>query len=120
MQMKILIVDDDAIKVEMIKKSIAYTNADITVIRNGKEALLDILVEDYDYLISDMQFPWSGSQIEDTCGIHLQQELKDSEISIKTIICSSVKYDVDFENVIGYIIYQGHDMEDKFKLYIPE
>ena len=60
MQMKILIVDDDAIKVEMIKKSIAYTNADITVIRNGKEALLDILVEDYDYLISDMQFPWSS------------------------------------------------------------
>lgn len=116
--MKILIVDDNPVKADTIKKSLSYTNAEITIINNGKDAIMDILVEDYDYLVSDMQFPWSGTEIENTCGVHLQKELRDSKISIKTIICSSVKYDVNFENVIGYIIYQGHDLEDKFKLYI--
>lgn len=79
---------------------------------------MDILVENYDYLVSDMQFPWFGTEIEDTCGIHLQKKLRESEIIIRTIICSSVKRDVDFQNVIGYILYQGHDMEDKFRIYI--
>lgn len=116
--MKILIVDDDPVKADLIKKSLNYTNAEITVINNGKDALMDILIEDYDYMVSDMQFPWSGSEIEDTCGIHLQQELADSEIDLKTVICSSVKRNADFKNVIGYIIYQGHDLEDRFKLYI--
>lgn len=115
--MKILIVDDDPLKADIIKKSLQYTGAEITVINTGKDALMDILVEEYDYLISDMQFPWSGSEIEDTCGIHLQKELRDSEIRLKTIICSSVKCDVAFDNVIGYILYQGRDLEERFKLY---
>lgn len=116
--MKIIIVEDDPVKCSIIKKSLNYTGAEITVCTNGKDALMNILVENYDYMISDMQFPWSNSEIEDTCGIHLQQELLDSEISLKTIICSSVKYNVCFRNVIGYVVYQGHDLEKNFRLYI--
>lgn len=120
--MNILIVDDEPLKRDLIKKSVEGAlrgkEFQITCLEYGLDALMEMMCNHYDCVITDMRYQWKEeSNIDNKCGKKLLREMEESEVSTKAaIVCSSDKEDVnEFDRVIDYIIYQGKDLSDKFE-----
>lgn len=55
--LKILLAEDNSADCELITKIISKTNADLTVVKNGRAVVTKALTEDFDLLLLDIQMP---------------------------------------------------------------
>lgn len=98
--MRILIAEDNDSKFARIKDCLEYNFKDLEITRftYAKGIVLDLMENEYEFLIQDMQMPLNrDGRIETTAGMYVFNQLKYREIKIKTICCSSESQDVPDE-----------------------
>ena len=104
--MRILIAEDNEHKFEKIKNCLElnFNNLEIKRCVNAKEVILELMHNEYEFLIQDMQMPIrSDSLINVTAGLYVHGQLERRQIKIKTIFCSSE--DVSFLNPYSCLNY---------------
>ena len=81
-----------------------FDNLEIKRCTYAKSVVLELMNNEYEFLIQDMQMPlMSDSRIDSQAGLYVQSRLELRQIKIKTIFCSSDE--VSFLNPYGYLNY---------------
>lgn len=119
--MKVLNVEDNAMKHYQIKRALEYCGAkEVDCLDNLQEGLERLketwgTEKQYDLLITDMNYPLVKGGISDgEAGEKLIQILREEEIAIPTIICSTRRF--TGEGVLGSVWYNSlRDIEEDFR-----
>lgn len=122
--MRVLNVEDYPPKHYEIKSALNQLGiTDITLEESENSAIISVLesIENnkpYDLIISDMQFPlFTNGRPDDDAGLTLLAELKEHEIDIPVIFCSSFRLDIP--GVLGCVHYtKNTDLWEEFKKLI--
>ncbi len=124
--MKILIVDDDSIKVDYIKKYLSQLSFyDVVVSKYRNDMFKKLQEDDFDYIILDNNFPiYEDSRPEKDLGIKTLMLLERSRSyqnkffkNSKIILCSSDEISETFSvpNYLGNIVFDSSvDMKPSF------
>jgi len=119
--MKVLNVEDNAMKHYQIKRALEYCGANevdcLDNLQEGLERLRETwgTEKQYDLLITDMNYPLVKGGISDgEAGEKLIQILREEKIAIPTIICSTRRF--AGEGVLGSVWYNSlRDIEEDFR-----
>ncbi len=122
--MKILNVEDDPYKHQDIKRALNRMGiTDITLEESVNGAVISVLesIENhnpFDLIISDMQFPlFTNGRPDDDAGMTFIAELKEQNIDIPIIICSSFRLNIP--EVMGCVHYSRNtDLWEEFRKLI--
>ena len=122
--MKILNVEDDPYKHQDIKRALNRMGiTDITLEESVNGAVISVLesIENhnpFDLIISDMQFPlFTNGRPDDDAGMTFIAELKEQNIDIPIIVCSSFRLNIP--EVLGCVHYSRNtDLWEEFKKLI--
>ena len=122
--MKILNVEDDPYKHQDIKRALNRMGiTDITLEESVNGAVISVLesIENhnpFDLIISDMQFPlFTNVRPDDDAGMTFIAELKEQNIDIPIIICSSFRLNIP--EVMGCVHYSRNtDLWEEFRKLI--
>ena len=90
--MRILIAEDNDSKFARIKDCLEdeFEDLEITRFTYAKGVVLDLMENDYEFLIQDMQMPINrNGSIDVQAGMYVFNQLEYRKIKIKTICCSS-------------------------------
>lgn len=91
--MRILISEDSDSKFNRIQELLndEFTNLAITRIKSGKATVIELMNNEYEFLIQDMQMPLHSDSrnIDILCGVYVLSQLRLRSINIKTVVCSS-------------------------------
>ena len=125
---KVLIVEDDELKYETMKKAVTNNGiADIIHKETAVDALRYMTDENNtkpDFIILDMQFPMhEGNGPDKRCGLFVLEELERLEYKIPVIMCSFGCYEIpsNITNVIGYILFDYcRDFTDTIAAYLEK
>ena len=104
--MRILIAEDNDAKFERIKNCLKqeFKDLEITRFTYAKGVVLDLMENEYEFLIQDMQMPLNiDGRIDTQAGMYVFNQLERRQIKIKTICCSSEE--VKFLNPYSYQNY---------------
>lgn len=112
--MNILNLEDDIIKHNAIKKVIlSCVNAKIDNARNLEDGLDLLKNNEYDLIITDMWYPLRKGEKDSESGEKLVRLIKEENLNIPIIICSSIQYRF---NTYGCIKYSEHtNWEDELR-----
>lgn len=117
--MRVLNVEDDAYKRNDICKALKGTGTTkVDWVRNLEDALSQIKEVKYDLIISDMWYPPVSGGKDEESGEILIEKIKEMEMDIPIIICSSVNYRIP--EILGTIHYSKNgdwerDLKDLIK-----
>ena len=113
--MKVLVVDDDVFKCIAIIRTLKSHGYDCDDAKTQENALELIEQNQYDFIVSDMQYPLtSQGDIVVNAG-----EILAEKVNLPVIICSSQKYISEY--AIGTIHYiEDNDLWNDFKPLIDE
>lgn len=103
--MKVLLVEDNAIKQSDIKrviKKINY-NAEIEWQRDLKSACETLQENKYDLIVTDMWYPALPGGEDNESGTELIEFAKENNINTPLIVCSSIQYRIP--GILGAIKY---------------
>ena len=117
-----IIADDEILKAMEIKRTLARQGiSDVDMVRNQEilwEEIYRSLAEGkaIDLIVSDMQYPLAaGEKPDEESGLKLLARLKEEEIEIPVVICSSIHYR-DIPGVLGCVWYNRlTDLEAAFR-----
>lgn len=120
-KIKALILDDDIYKTIAIQRALEYCGiTDIKTVSNQKSGMKYIYqcMEDsapVDLVVTDMHYPLAPGEVADTeAGFKLVERLKQEEMNIQVIICSSLNF--KSEEVLGTVWYnEMRDLNRDFK-----
>ena len=123
---RVLIVDDDVLKLIDIERSLAGCGINRVETANNQEDAWDIIcrnagtVNEIDIIVSDMQYPISGGEdIDVEAGTKLIDRLRDNDISVAVIICSSIDYNIP--DIAGTVWYSDlRDLDADFRAILGE
>lgn len=105
--MRILIAEDNDSKYQKILDCLTKefgANLEVKRFTYAKGVILELMENEYEFLIQDMQMPINKSSgIKITAGLYVFGQLELRQIKIKTICCSSEK--VSFLNAYSYLNY---------------
>ena len=124
--MRVLNVEDDPIKHHHIKSALNRMGIrDITLEESENSAIISVLesIENnnpYDLIITDMQFPlFSNGRPDDDAGMTFIAELKEHNIDIPIIVCSSFRLRIP--EVLGCVHYSNNtDLWEEFRNIIAD
>ena len=124
--MRVLNVEDDPSKHHQIKSALNRMGiGDITLAEYENDALISVLesIENnnpYDLIITDMQFPlFSNGKPYDDAGMTFLAELKEHNVDIPVIVCSSFRLRIP--DVLGCVHYsKDTDLWDEFQKLIAD
>lgn len=119
--MRVLNVEDDPFKHQDIKRALGRMGiTDITLEESVNGAVISVLesIENnnpFDLIISDMQFPlFTNGRPDDDAGMTFIAELKEQNIDIPIIVCSSFRLNIP--EVLGCVHYSRNtDLWEEFK-----
>ena len=119
--MRVLNVEDDPIKHHEIKEALKRLGiTDVTLSEYEFDAMVCVTesIENdnpYDLIISDMQFPlFDNGPKDDNAGMTFLAELKENNIDIPVVICSS--FNLRLPDVLGCIHYSRNtDLWEEFR-----
>lgn len=122
--MRVLNVEDYPIKHQEIKTALNRLGiTDITLAECENSAIISVLesIENnnpYELIITDMQFPlFDNGRPDDDAGMTFLAELKEHNIDIPVIVCSSFRLDIP--NVLGCVHYSRNtDLWEEFRKLI--
>ena len=118
-----VIVDDGILKAIDIRKALNFnriTNVDIV---SNQEKLWEAIYESknsskkVDLIVTDMQYPlMAGGRVDKDAGFKLIERMKEEQIEIPVIICSTSNYE-GVTGILGSVWYRGEagDLEGDFK-----
>lgn len=97
--MKILVVEDIELKYAAVRRAIMNSNKvlmkDITRVKYLDDAIDCLKENEYDLVITDMEYPTSTYGPLKDSGDDLIKYMKGEKIDSKIIVCSSLQYDYD-------------------------
>lgn len=120
--MRVLNVEDNTIKHHEIKSALNRMGiTDIMLAECENDAVISVLesIENnipFDLIITDMQFPLSSNgRPDDDAGMKLLAELKEHNVDIPVIVCSS--YRLRLPDVLGCVHYcpEKTDLWEEFR-----
>ena len=118
-----VIIDDGILKAIDIRKALNFnriTNVDIV---SNQEKLWEAIYESkngskkVDLIVTDMQYPLkAGGRVDREAGFKLIERMKEEQIEIPVIICSTGNYE-GVTGILGSVWYRGDvsDLETDFK-----
>ena len=119
--MRVINVEDDIFKHNDIKRALEVLGLkDITLVKNEKDAI-KLIIESvnsdnpFNLVISDMQFPlFAGGGKDNNAGFKLIDDLKDNDVDIPVIVCSS--FNLNIPDIIGCVYYSKNtDLDVEFR-----
>lgn len=118
-----VIVDDEILKAIDIRKALNFNRiTDVDIVSN-QEKLWDAIYESnscskkVDLIVTDMQYPLTaGGRVDRDAGFKLIERLKEEQMQIPVIICSTGNYQ-GVAGILGSVWYRGDasDLEADFK-----
>ena len=117
MKMKILIIEDTALKfasISRVLKNAGFTEIDSEKnLEDGLNAIEKSVKSDdkYGVIITDMWYPREDRGPEEQCGLELVDTVKARGYNIPVIICSNQQYRC--ENALGEVLYKENGDWDK-------
>jgi len=119
--MKILIVDDDSYKVEMVSKYLKLHQIETAISYNS--AMRKIIANQYNGIILDMGFPKfdDGYRYSKEHGLLILSEMKRRNIITPVMIFSGNRFDVsDYINVYEYVMSDTNYLKEKIENFISK
>lgn len=125
--MRVLNVEDDPFKHHDVKNALMRLGiTDVTLSEYEFDAMVCVIesIENgnpYDLIISDMQFPlFENGPLDDDAGMTFLAELKENDIDIPVIVCSS--YRLRLPDVFACVHYQKDktDLWEEFRQLLPK
>ena len=125
-EMRVLNVEDNPVKHFNIVEALRRMNiTDVTLEETENGAIMSVLEgidnnTPFDLIISDMQFPlFTNGRPDDDAGLTLLAELKEHEIDIPVIFCSSFRLGIP--GVLGCVHYsRDTDLWEEFRNLIDD
>lgn len=105
-ELQVIVVDDDIYKSNDIKKALEYNGiTHITMLENQEDVWKEIESERrIDLIVTDMHYPLAPGLVADhKAGFILLDKMKEREINIPVIICSTINY--SSSEVVGTVWY---------------
>lgn len=118
MAKKILVIDDEELVIESLKRLLKREGYNVTISKNGKEAMEKIKEEDFDLIISDIRIPEiDGVEIVKNIREYLKQKGKKS---IPEILITGYSSDEIFKQAkelkVADFIYKPFDIRDLLEI----
>lgn len=117
-KIKAVIADDDVLKRADIRKALEFNGVrNIMTVRN-QEKLWEQIYHGEDkigLIVTDMQYPLeAGEAVDEEAGLKLIERMKQEEIDIPVIVCSSLNYSIP--GILGSAWYNElNDLNSDFK-----
>lgn len=103
-------------------KKVGIMDVDLAVDATQGLEMIETAIQDgkgYDLLITDMQFPINGEYNKEA-GYYVIEELKNKNITIPTVVCSSIRYRIsEVEGCIYYDVRNG-DLDRDIRTIVKE
>ena len=115
--LRVLLVDDNVFKTIEIKRALEFGGATEVEMVDNQAAVWEILQNDrqFDLIVTDIHYPLDKGQIADhSAGFILIEKMKEKEIDIPVIICSTRNF--ISKNAFGTVWYsEQRDIRLEFK-----
>lgn len=117
-KIKAVIADDDVLKRADIRKALEFNGVrNIMTVRNQEQLWEQIYHDEdkIDLIVTDMQYPLeAGEAVDEEAGLKLIERMKQEEIDIPVIVCSSLNYSIP--GILGSAWYNElNDLNSDFK-----
>lgn len=118
-----VIVDDEILKAVEIRKALNFNRITDVGIVSNQEKLWDAVYENnnggkkVDLIVTDMRYPLTaGGRVDRDAGFKLIERMKEEQIEIPVIICSTSNYE-GVAGILGSVWYRGEagDLGADFK-----
>ena len=113
MPKKILLIDDEDLVRESLKKLLRKSGYDVITARNGSEALQNIQEDDFDLIISDIRMPdMDGVEVVKRIRVYLKQKKKSIPEIIITGYASKESLEEAAKLKVADYIYKPFNVKD--------
>ncbi len=118
--MKVLIVDDEALKLNDIKRAVEsiLLGCSVKTFTYACDVIEEMKKEKYDLVISDMHFRLRpGSDIDKDCGVILSRKIRKIDSNVPIIICSSEHRNIpEYLTKTTMVTYNPMSIEKKMEI----